>query len=86
MGPSVEGVLLNKMAPCPYMVKTLKIFFSRTRKALGLNLGIQHLGGKVYQVYSNDNSRMTFLQLGQLSVLVAMVIPEECCMTSADMQ
>ena len=30
--------------PCPYMVKTFKIFFSRTEDALGLNLCINHLG------------------------------------------
>ena len=41
------------------MVKQLKIF-SSTRKALRLNLGIQHWGLKVYQVCKNDDTRMTF--------------------------
>ena len=38
----------------------LKSNFSRTKKALRLNLGIQHRGLKVYQVDSNDDSRLTF--------------------------
>ena len=29
---------------------------------------------------------MTFVRQGQISVLVAVAILEECCMTSADMQ
>ena len=41
------------------MVKHLKIF-SRTKKASRLNLSIQHRGLKVYQVDSNDDSRLTF--------------------------
>ena len=40
--------------------KHLKIFFSRTKKASMLNLGIQHWGLKVYQVNSNDDSTLTF--------------------------
>ena len=71
MGPSVEGYCqfvqmvfapLNKMAAMPVYNnknnKTIKIFFSRTKKALRLNLGT------VYsikdQVCSNDDPRMTF--------------------------
>ena len=60
MGSSVEGMLtlcsnglasLNKMtAMLIYGKKHLKIFFSSAKKALRLNLGIQHLGLKVYQV------------------------------------
>ena len=47
--PSVKGglkfvqivtVYLLRRPPCPYMVKHLKFFFSRTKKALRLNLGI----------------------------------------------
>ena len=41
------------------MVKTLKIF-SRTKKALGLSLGVQHGGLKVYQVCSPDARRLKF--------------------------
>ena len=42
------------------MVKTLKIFFSRTKKSWRLNIDIQHKGLKVYQVCSNDDPRLTF--------------------------
>ena len=44
------------------MVKTLEIqmFFSGTKKALGLNVGIWHRGLKLYLVCSNDDHRLTF--------------------------
>ena len=35
--------------PCPYMVKTFKIFFFRTENAFGLNLCRNHRGREVYQ-------------------------------------
>ena len=38
--------------PCPYMVKTLKIFFSGTKRPMSLKLGMQL---KCYQVCSNDD-------------------------------
>ena len=53
MEPSVERMLticsngsapFKKTAAMPIYGKTLKIFFSRTKKALRLNLGIQHRG------------------------------------------
>ena len=89
-----SSVLLNKVVAMPYMVKKnkkkkkkhLKIFFSRTKKALRLNLDILHPGHyKVYQVCWNDDL-WPFLRHCQISVLVAMVILEVCCMASADMQ
>ena len=43
-----------------YGKKCLKIFFCRTKKALRLNLGIKHWGLKVYQIYANDDPRMTY--------------------------
>ena len=46
----------------------LRIFFSRTKKTLRLNLGIQHWGLKVYQVYSDDEPKMTFLWHGQICI------------------
>ena len=62
MGPSIERMLticsdgsasLNKMATMPIYDKTLKIFFSRTKKALSLNL-----------VYSTGDSKSTkFVQM-----------------------
>ena len=78
MGPSVEGMFtlcsngsasLNKMAAMPIYGKTLKVFFSSTMKALRLNLGIQHRGLKVYQVCSNDETRMTCNRLMVWSIL-----------------
>ena len=57
MGPSFKGMLticsngsapLNKMAAKPIHGKNTKIFSST--KNLRLNLGIQHLGFKVFQV------------------------------------
>ena len=38
----------------------VQIFFSRTKKALGLNLGILHRCLKIFQVNSNDDGRLTF--------------------------
>ena len=52
-GPTVEGMLiiysngsapLNKIAAMLIYGKTLKIFFSSTKKVLRMNLGIQHCG------------------------------------------
>ena len=52
---------MTKMAATPIYGKTrLKILSSRTKKALRLNLGIQHRELKVYQVHSNDDPRLTF--------------------------
>ena len=70
---------------CPY---TVKLFFSRRKKALRLNLGIQHLGHKVYKVCSNDDTRMTL----DLLTVWSNVCPSCCdntgrsCMVFADMQ
>ena len=80
MGPSVKRVLtiysngsahLNKMATMPiYGRKHFKIFFSRTKKALGLNLGVQHWGLKVYEVYSFDGRKLTFdLSYGKVKLV-----------------
>ena len=64
MGPSVERMLTicsNGSAPLNKMpIYGQTIFFSRTKKALRLNLSIQHRGLKVYQVCSDDDTRMTF--------------------------
>ena len=39
--------------------KTLKIFFSRTRRPMILKLGMKHQGGELYKVYINHDLRMT---------------------------
>ena len=41
--------------------KALKIFFSRTNKTLRLKFGKKRWGLKVYQVWTDDDPRMTFL-------------------------
>ena len=70
MAPSVNGGLkvysnghgpLIKMAVMSIYGKNfLKIYFSRTKKASRLIIGIQHHGLKVYQVCSNVDPRLTF--------------------------
>ena len=70
-----------------------KVYFSRTKKASRLSLGIQHWGLKIYQVDLNDDSRLTFdLSMARSNlhsptlVLGNVAILEESCMASADMQ
>ena len=45
--------------PCRYMVKTLKIVFSRTEQPMILKIGMQHRVLEYYQIPSNDESRLT---------------------------
>ena len=52
------------------MVKTLKIFFSRTNRPMTLKLGMQHRVFKYYQVYSNDDPGLTLTYLTARSNLV----------------
>ena len=40
---------------CPYMAKTITIFFFGTRSSLILKLGKDHQRLKVYKVYINDD-------------------------------
>ena len=49
-----------RWSPCPYMVKTLKIFFSATKRPMTLKLGMQHRVLEFYQVCSNDDPGMTW--------------------------
>ena len=70
-----------------------KVYFSRTKKASRLSLGIQHRGLKVYQVDLNDDSRLTFdLSMARSNLYFHtlvwgnVAILEESCMASADMQ
>ena len=42
-----------RWSPCQYMVKTLKIFFSRTKRLMTLKFGMQHQMHEYYQVYAN---------------------------------
>ena len=49
-----------KLTPCSYMFNKMRNIFSKTKKALWLNLFIQHQGLYVYHICSNDNPRLTF--------------------------
>ena len=50
---------ITKWPPCTYMVKSLKMFFSKTRSTMILNLGMQHQELKLYKVYINDDPGLT---------------------------
>ena len=51
--------LVTRWPPCPYMVKTLKIFFSGTKRPMTLKLGLQHRVLEYYQVCLNDDPELT---------------------------
>ena len=60
---------VTKMAAMAINSKNLKkIFFSRTRKPMGLNLGMDHQAMELYKVCINHDPGMTltFLRQGQL--------------------
>ena len=66
------------MAAMPiYGKKHLKIFFSRTKKASQLNLGIKHLGLEVYLVCSNDDPRLTLDVIWQGQIYIPMLLNGE---------
>ena len=50
---------LGHMTKMAAMVKTLKIFFSRTRSPMILKLGMYHWGLKLYKVYINVEPELT---------------------------
>ena len=50
----------NKIAVMPIYGGHTNSSSPESKKALGLNLGIQHRGLKFYQVCSNDDPRLTF--------------------------
>ena len=55
----------DQYAAMPIYGKTLKktlkkIFFSRTKQPMTLNVGMQHRVFKYYHVYSNDHPGLTF--------------------------
>ena len=53
------------------MVKTLKIFFSRTKRPMTLKLYIQHRTLEYYQVCSNDDPGLTLTYFTERSNLVS---------------
>ena len=56
----VQTVLVTwpRWPPCPYMEKTLKIFFG-TKRPMTLKLGMRHRVLEYYQVCSNDDPGLT---------------------------
>ena len=51
---------MTKMASTPIYGKTLlNIFFSGTKRPMTLGLGMQHWGCGPYQIYTNDEFRLT---------------------------
>ena len=56
--------------PCPYMIKTLKICFSGTKRSMTLKLGMDHRVLEYYQVCSNDDPGLTLTYCTARSNLV----------------
>ena len=63
-----QGHMIKMAAMAINRKKTLKIFFSRTRRHMILKLGMKHQAMELYKVYINHHPGMTltFLQQGQL--------------------
>ena len=45
--------------PCPYKVKALKIFLSRTNRPIAMKLNMEHRVLDYYQEYINDDLQLT---------------------------
>ena len=56
--------------PCPYMVKTLKIFFSGTKRPVTLKVGMQHRVLEYFQVCSTDDPKLTLTYFTARSTLI----------------
>ena len=72
---------MTKMSPCPYMVKTLKKFFSRTKWPMTLKLGMQHWVIVYYQICSNDDLGLILTYFTARSNLVPYAFVWEKCKT-----
>ena len=68
----VQMVLVTwpRWPPCPYMVKTLKSFFSGTKRPMTLKLGMQYRVLEYYHIYSNDDPGLTLTYFTARSNLV----------------
>ena len=60
---------MTKMAAMP-MVKTFRIFFSRTKRPMTLKLGMHHRVFEYYQVCPNDDPGLTLTYFMATSNLV----------------
>ena len=63
-------VIWPRWPSCPYMIKTLKIFFSGTKRPMTLKLGMQHWVLEYYQACSNYNPWLTLTYLTARSNLI----------------
>ena len=54
-----QGHMTKMAAMAINSKKSLKIFFSRTRRPMILKLGKKHQGEELYKVYINHDLRMT---------------------------
>ena len=61
---------MTKMAATPIYGKTLKIFFSGTKRPMTLKLGMQHWVLEYYQICSNDDPGLTLTYFTARSNLV----------------
>ena len=67
--------------PCPYMVKTFKIFFSGIERPMTMKLGTQHHVLEYYQVCSNNAPGLTMTYFTARSNLVPYILVWETIKT-----
>ena len=60
--------------PCSYMVKTLKLYFSGTKRPMTLKIGMLHRVLEYYQVWSNDDPGLTLYYFTTRSNLVPLYV------------
>ena len=61
---------MTKIAAMPiYGKKRYKIIYFATKRPMTLKVGQQHRGLEYYQIYSNDNPRLTFTYFTERSNL-----------------
>ena len=72
----VQTVLVTwpRSPSCPYKVKTLKIFFSGTKRPMTLKLCMRHQVLEYYKAHSNNDPRLTLSYFTARSNLVPYVL------------
>ena len=66
-----------RWSSCPYIVKHLKTFFSRTRSHMIWKLDMYHWGLKLYKTYINDDNGLTLTYFTARSNWVAFTLDWE---------
>ena len=72
-----------RFPPCPYMIKTFKLFYSGTEMLMTLKLGMQHRVLDYYQVCSNDDPWLTLTYFIAMTNLVPYVFASSLGMQAA---